>query len=352
LLKAAIVILNYNGEKLLRTFIPSIVQHCPDWAELYVADNASTDGSLAFLDKHYPQVKLIILDANHGFAGGYNKALRQIDAQYYALVNNDLEVTAEWLTLLVGSLDNDPVLAAVQPKIRDYNNRNSFEYAGASGGFLDIHGYAFCRGRLFGHCERDIGQHDDPREVFWATGACFVVRSKDFWAVEGFDEDLFAHMEEIDFCWRLKGRGLRIYCNPAAVVYHLGGGTLGMHSPRKTYLNFRNNLAIIIKNDYRKRFWGKLLKRMILDSFAAFQFFFSRGPMHFFAVLKAHASIYLHLRKHFKKRRYWMGKATDINLTGRYRSNVVLDFYVHKKRVFGALQSALFVRTNRKHPTH
>lgn len=348
-MKAAIVILNYNGEKHLKTFLPSVVQFCPAWAEIVVADNASSDGSLHFLSENYPQLKVIVLDQNYGFAGGYNRALRQIDATYYALINNDLEVTEGWLAQLIETIESEISIAVVQPKIKSYTDRGHFEYAGASGGFIDIHGYAFCRGRLFNNCERDIGQHDDPREVFWATGACMVIQSKSYWEVDGFDEDLFAHMEEIDLCWRLKNRGSRAYCNPAAVVYHLGGGTLNAHHPRKTYLNFRNNLAVMIKNDYEYNFWSKFFKRLLLDGLAAVNLLFRKGPAHFLAVLRAHFHVYFNFGAHLRKRNLWKEQATTNNRTGLYRSNVVFDYFLKKKRVFGALQSAYFVRNNRKH---
>ncbi len=348
-MKAAIVILNYNGEKHLRNFLPSAVKYCPDWAEVIVADNASTDGSVAMLSTEFPEVRRIILDQNYGFAGGYNKALAQVEATYFALVNNDLEVTEGWLDVLVKTLDNDEEIAAIQPKIKDYNKRQYFDYAGASGGFIDLHGYPFCRGRIFDHCERDIGQHNDPREVFWATGACMVIRSASFREIGGFDGALFAHMEEIDLCWRLKNRGRRIYCNPAAVVYHVGGGTLNKQHPRKTYLNFRNNLIVVIKNDYRNRFWGKLLKRMLLDAVAAFRFLFLHGPHHFLAVLRAHLYLHTHFRQLLRQRKSLRAAAGYINRTGLFKGNIVKEFFLRKKRVFGSLESARFVRTNRRH---
>ena len=347
-MKTAIVILNYNGERHLKTFLPSVIEHCPPDARVYLADNASTDGSVAFAEKAYPELDLIKLTKNHGFAGGYNEALKQIDEEYFALVNSDLEVTEGWLKPLTEILDANETIASVQPKIRSYRERGYFEYAGASGGFIDTHGYAFCRGRIFGKCERDIGQHDDPREVFWTTGACMVIRASAFREAGGFDADLFAHMEEIDLCWRLKNAGHRMYCQPASTVYHLGGGTLSAHSPHKTYLNYRNNLTVLIKNDFRKKFRRKLLKRLVLDGISAMQLLFSKGPAHFTAVLRAHFYLYSNFKSLRAKRRKWKSRAVNINNTGFYRNSVVYDFFVKKKRVFGALEGFSFVRQRRK----
>lgn len=325
-----------------------MVRHCPPNAHIYLADNASTDGSVAFAEKEYPEITLIKLKVNYGFAGGYNEALKQIDAEYFALVNSDLEVTEGWLTPLTAVLDSDKTVASVQPKIRSYRERLKFEYAGAEGGFIDTFGYAFCRGRIFSHCEHDIGQHDDPREVFWTTGACMVIRSSAFREAEGFDADLFAHMEEIDLCWRLKNSGHRMYCQPASTVYHLGGGTLSSHSPRKTFLNYRNNLIVIIKNDYRKKFRRKLFKRLVLDGVSAVQLLFTKGPSHFFAVIRAHYFLYANLKSLRAKRKKWKARAGRINNTGIYRNNIVFAFFLDKKRVFGALHSGNFVRHQRK----
>lgn len=326
------------------------MKHCPPEARVYLADNASTDGSVSFAEKAYPDLGLIKLSENHGFAGGYNEALKQVDAKYFALVNSDLEVTEGWLKPLTDTLDADESVASVQPKIRSYKERRHFEYAGASGGFIDTHGYAFCRGRMFGNCERDIGQHDDPREVFWTTGACMVIRASAFREVDGFDADLFAHMEEIDLCWRLKNAGHRMYCRPDSTVYHLGGGTLSAHSPQKTFLNYRNNLIVLIKNDYRKKFRRKLFERLLLDGLSAVQLLFTKGPAHFGAVIKAHVYLYRNFNRLREKRRKWKLRVGKINNTGFYRKNVVRDFFLDKKIVFSALESSAFVRQNRKTP--
>ncbi|MCZ4409599.1 glycosyltransferase family 2 protein [Cryomorphaceae bacterium 1068] len=346
-MKTAIVILNYNGEAHLRRFLPSVVEHNPKDVEIVVADNASTDGSADFLRSEYPTIQLIQLPTNYGFAGGYNEALKQVSADIYVLLNSDVEVTSGWLHPLLTEMKDRPEVTACQPKIRAVENRKYFEYAGASGGFLDKNGYPFCRGRIFDNTERDIGQHDDEREVFWASGACILIRSESFHEAEGFDETLFAHMEEIDLCWRLKNQGHRIYCFPQSTVYHLGGGTLSSTNPRKTYLNFRNNLSIIVKNDYKGSLFQKLLKRMIFDGAAAGYMLITSGPKHSFAVLRAHSFFYSNLSRLLKERKYWREKSHDINRTGLYKGSIVQDYFKDKKKVFGSLATNLFVRQNR-----
>jgi len=346
-LKTAIVILNYNGEAHLRRFLPSVVAHNPDGVDIIVADNASTDNSLEVIRTEFPTVKLLVLSENYGFAGGYNRALQQIESDIYVLLNSDVEVTANWLEFVLAEMEVRPEISACQPKIKAAENRKYFEYAGAAGGFIDKNGYPFCRGRIFNHTERDIGQHNDEREVFWASGACLVIRSSAFHSVDGFDDRLFAHMEEIDLCWRLKNQGHRIYCLPQSQVFHLGGGTLAAGNPRKTYLNFRNNLSIIVKNDYKNSLVKKILKRMLFDGAAAAYMLITSGPSHFFAVLRAHLSFYSNLNRLLKDRKYWREKANDINRTGFYRGSIVQDYFKDNKKVFGALASNLFVRQRR-----
>ena len=245
--KVAIVILNWNGQKMLKEYLPSVLQYSRDEATVYVADNASTDDSLVMLREHFPEVHLIELDKNWGFAEGYNKALGQIDAQYYLLLNSDIEVTHHWLTSMIELLDAHEDIAACQPKLLSIADRDQFEYAGASGGYLDKYGYPFCRGRIFETVERDNGQYDYQQDILWATGAALMIRSKDYWEVGGLDGRFFAHNEEIDLCWRLRIKGRRIVCLPESYVYHVGGGTLPKGNPMKTFLNFRNNLTMLYK---------------------------------------------------------------------------------------------------------
>jgi len=269
--KLAIVILNWNGAKMLAQYLPNVLQYSRDEAEVYVADNASTDQSLNLLREHFPEVKLIVLEQNWGFAEGYNRALKTIDAEYYLLLNSDIEVTHHWLTPLIEYMDNHADVAACQPKLLSIFDRDRFEYAGAAGGYLDALGYPFCRGRIFDTVEIDNGQYDTVADVLWATGAALLVRAQDYWAVGGLDGRFFAHNEEIDLCWRLRIRGRRIVCITDSEVYHVGGGTLPKSNPMKTFLNFRNNLTMLYKclpDDELRRV---MRWRWLLDYVAAWQ---------------------------------------------------------------------------------
>ncbi len=269
--KIAIVILNWNGAAMMRRYLPTVVKFSCDEAALYVADNASTDDSLQLLEADFPGCNVIKLDKNWGFADGYNKALARIEAEYYLLLNSDIEVTRHWLTPLVEFMDAHPEAAACQPKLLSLNDRGSFEYAGACGGFIDKYGYPFCRGRIFDTLERDNGQYDSRQEIFWATGAALMVRSADYWRAGGLDGRFFAHNEEIDLCWRLRLLGRKIYCIPESVVYHLGGGTLPKGNPMKTFLNFRNNLAMLYKCLPDGELRHVMRVRWLLDYVAAFE---------------------------------------------------------------------------------
>lgn len=267
----AIVILNWNGEEMLGKFLPSVVEYSRQDAEVWVADNCSTDGSMRLLETHFPQVKTIVLEQNFGFAEGYNRALRQIEADYYVLLNSDVEVSHHWLTPLVEFMDAHPQVAVCQPKLLSEQDKDSFEYAGACGGFLDKYGYPFCRGRIFGQVERDDGQYDYQQEILWASGACMMIRSADYWRAGGLDGRFFAHNEEIDLCWRLRLMGRKAYCIPESEVYHVGGGTLPKGNPRKTFLNFRNNLTMLYKNLDDKELKPIMRMRWFLDYLAAFE---------------------------------------------------------------------------------
>ena len=269
--KLAIVILNWNGAKMLRQYLPNVLQYSRDEAVVYVADNASTDDSVALLKEQFPEVRLILLDKNLGFAEGYNKALAQVDAEYFLLLNSDIEVTAHWLTPLLAFMDGHPHVAACQPKLLSIFRRDHFEYAGACGGYLDRLGYPFCRGRVFDTVERDGGQYDQPCEVHWATGAALLVRSSIYKEVGGLDGRFFAHQEEIEMCWRMRIRDYQIFCLPESKVYHVGGGTLPKGNPMKTYLNFRNNLTMLYKCLPAKDLQGVMRRRWWLDYMAAWQ---------------------------------------------------------------------------------
>ncbi len=300
--KTAVVILNYNGKAYLEKFLPSVVAHSENAAAI-VADNSSTDDSVSFLKEHFPHVQLILLDKNYGYAGGYNEALKQVDAEYFMLLNSDVEVTKEWLAPLEQFLDANSDYAACQPKIKDYNHKALFEYAGACGGFIDFLGYPFCRGRIFDQVESDSGQYNEQIDIFWSSGACMMVRSKVFFEVGGFDSDFFAHMEEIDLCWRIHSLGHKIRCIPDATVYHVGGGTLAKSSPFKTYLNFRNGLYLLLKNLPSKKLLVKFPARIILDWVATLKFLFEGNPKHSIAVVKAHFSLIRNFSKTLSKRK-------------------------------------------------
>lgn len=285
--KTAVVILNYNGEKFLREFLPSVIEYSGD-AKIIVADNASTDLSVDVLKQKFPTVELIQLTNNYGFCGGYNRALKQVEAEYYVLLNSDVEVTPGWLDPIVSLLDENPSIAAAQPKILAYNEKQKFEYAGAGGGFIDSLGYPFCRGRVFDVTEKDLGQYDDGREIFWATGACLFIRSKVYHALEGLDEDFFAHMEEIDLCWKIQRAGYKVFYCGASHVFHVGGGTLSKSNPRKTYYNFRNGLSLVYKHWSTRTLIWKLPLRILLDYVAALKFLISGKAGDARAVVRAH----------------------------------------------------------------
>ena len=334
-MKVAVVILNYNGRKFLEQFLPNVIANCaPTLAEIVVADNASTDDSVAFMREHFPEIRLIENGSNGGFATGYNVAFRQIEAQYYVLLNSDIEVAPRWIEPVIEMMDADPQIAACQPKILSYYNKERFEYAGASGGFIDKYGYPFCRGRVFQNLEVDEHQYDVPKEVFWATGACMFVRADLYHQIGGLDDSFFAHMEEIDLCWRLKNAGYKVYCCPQSWVYHIGGGTLSKNSPRKTYLNFRNNLSLLVKNLPKHRVHRTIIYRIFLDWVAALKFLFEGCPKDFCMVFKAHWDFYKRL-KTLKEGR----KTTEHKMVSCiYKRNIVFDNVIRGKKKFSELK--------------
>lgn len=334
----AIVILNWNGEKYLNRFLPSLLQHTTrDEVIIYVADNGSTDGSLALLESQFASVQTIILDKNYGFAGGYNRALAQIKADYYLLLNSDVEVTDNWLDSLVDFMDTNKYVAACQPKILSYDNRSQFEHAGAAGGFIDFLGYPFCRGRILAKTEEDHGQYDTITDIFWATGACLLIRASVFNECGGFDDDFFAHMEEIDLCWRLRSRGFRLVCIPQSVVYHVGGGTLHVEHPHKTYLNFRNNLLLLYKNLPQRKFIIIFLVRFFLDYIAAFQLFVTGKPQNAQAVFKARRDFSKMLPVFKAKRHENLEKAIQTDIPEITSKSIILNYYLLGRRTFSNL---------------
>lgn len=335
--KIAIVILNYNGVKFLKKFLPTVIEHSSDDAEIWVADNCSTDGSVELLEEQFEDINIIQNETNSGFATGYNKALSQISADYYILLNSDIEVTSDWIMPVISLMESDSSIGACQPKIRSYFNKELFEYAGASGGFIDKYGYPFCRGRLFLSLEKDDGQYDDSIEVFWATGACMFVRAELFHKLNGFDDDFFAHMEEIDFCWRIKSLGNKVMVCPSSMVFHVGGGTLPVGSARKTYLNFRNNFVLLIKNLPSSQLFFVLTTRLFLDFFAGMKFLVQGGFSDFIAVIRAHLYVYRNWSLIKRKR-----KNTVRNHVSKiYKGNIAIDHYLLRKRKYADLKKPL-----------
>lgn len=337
--KTAIVILNWNGEKLLEEFLPVVIGYSsyPE-VEIVVADNGSTDNSLNFIRTSFPQVKLITLPENYGFADGYNRALSLVDAEYFVILNSDVEVTENWLSPVIDFLDNNTDVAAVQPKILAQRQKESFEYAGAAGGFLDKYGYPFCRGRIFQKVEQDNKQYNTPMDVLWATGACLIIRSKEFFNAGGFDSSFFAHMEEIDLCWRLNNRGKRIVCLPSSVIYHVGAATLKKENPRKTFLNFRNNLIMLYKNLPQEDLKKVMTIRLILDYIAAFQFALTGKYANAKEVVKAHKDFYDNRKVYRTVRQENLQKTINPYPKTIYPKSILAAYYLKGIRVFSKLQ--------------
>jgi GT2 family glycosyltransferase len=333
--KVSVVILNYNGKKHLEKFLPDVIQYSSgEGIRIIVADNKSSDDSVAYLQKSFPQIELIILDKNYGYTGGYNKALTQIDSEYFILLNSDVEVTYGWINPVIKYLDENKNVAAAMPKIKSYNDKDYFEYAGASGGFIDKYGYPFCRGRLLYNIEKDEGQYNSIEDIFWASGACFFVRSELFFQAGAFDDDFFAHMEEIDLCWRFKRMGYRVVVVPESVIYHVGGGTLPINTPRKMYLNYRNNLYLLIKNLPGRKVLPILFVRMCLDGASALVYLSKFSFGFFWAVLKAHIHFDCHIRISIHKRKKFLPLVKTEHLSGMYTHSMVYNFLVRKKSNF------------------
>ncbi|MEX2350603.1 MAG: glycosyltransferase family 2 protein [Flavobacteriaceae bacterium] len=309
-----------------------MVTHSEAFADLYVVDNASTDASVSFIQQNFPQVKIIKNSSNGGYAKGYNEGLKHIKADLFVCLNSDVEVTPNWLSPVIAQFENSPQLAAAQPKIRDYRNREYFEYAGAAGGYIDRYGYPFCRGRIFNSLEKDTGQYDGIEDVFWASGACLFVRSDAFWKAGGFDTDYFAHQEEIDLCWRLHNMGYKTVCVGSSVVYHLGGGTLKNTSPKKTFLNFRNSLFNLVKNTPPSQHFQIILTRMLLDAVAGIQFLVTFKFLHFVAILKAHLSFYMHFSRMSQKSENSLKKSGFF-----YCKSIVFSYFVRNIKAFNKL---------------
>lgn len=334
----SIVILNWNGRRFLEQFLPSLVRFSNHpGAEIVIADNGSTDDSVQYLQEEWPGIRVVVLDKNYGFSGGYNRALEQLESTYFLLLNSDIEVSQGWLEPLLEEMNKSEHVAACTPKIKDFHHRSRFEYAGAAGGFIDRFGYPFCRGRIFDHLEEDTGQYDDATEVFWGTGACLLVRSDLYRKAGGLDEQFFAHMEEIDLCWRLKRMGHSIHFVPGSTIYHVGGGTLKRGDPMKTFLNFRNNLLLLHKNLPERKRKRIIFFRMTLDGISAFRLLLQGDVKDFIAVFRAHFAYYgikgsyngINLEEQSAK--------NDVIVTGIYPGSIVADFFVKGKKSFGQL---------------
>jgi GT2 family glycosyltransferase len=330
--KLAIVILNWNGRKYLEQFLPSVSATIyPDY-EIIVADNGSADDSVSFVEKNYPSIRVIRLAVNNGFAKGYNEVLKQVTADYYVLLNSDVEVRPDWLQPMVALLEADKTIAACQPKLLSYNNKSLFEYAGAAGGWIDKFGYPFAKGRIFDVCEEDHGQYDDISPLFWVSGAAMFIRSSVFHEVKGFDEYFFAHQEEIDLCWRIQLSGYKLSSCPQSVVYHVGGGTLPRGNTKKTYLNFRNNQIMLAKNLPWSQKWWKIPFRMFLDAVSAIKGLFTGDAGYFLAILRAHLAFVKWIV--LKQGRSVFAQKRNKNLYGVYDHNLVWEHFVKKKKFF------------------
>lgn len=333
--KVAIVILNWNGRKFLEQFLPSVLSSSYSNKEVIVADNFSTDDSIVFLEKNYPGVRIVRLSQNWGFAKGYNEALKQVEADYFVILNSDVEVTPGWLEPMIDLLENDITIAACQPKIRSYHDKKMFEYAGAAGGWIDKYGYPFSKGRIFEICEEDHGQYDQSEPVFWASGASLFIRSAIFHEMKGFDEYFFAHQEEIDLCWRIQLAGYKIYSCPSSIVYHVGGGTLQRGNSKKTYLNFRNNHIMLNKNlPLSQKIWI-VPTRVFLDTISALKGLLAGDGGYFVAIVKAHFAFLKWFIFHRKQSLFPASRKG--NLHGQLAKNIVWLFFVKKKKTFSEI---------------
>jgi len=332
--KCAIVILTWNGRKFLEQFLPSVLLTTYSNHETIVVDNNSDDDSVDFLKTHYPNIRIIQNPENWGFAKGYNEALKQVSADYYVLLNSDVDVTANWLEPMVELLEGDPSIAACQPKVLSYHNKNSFEYAGAAGGWIDKYGYPFCKGRVFEICEDDYGQYNQSEPIFWATGASLFIRSSVFHEQKGLDEYFFAHQEEIDLCWRIQLAGGKIYSCPSSVVYHVGAGTLKRNNSKKTFLNFRNNLIMLAKNWPSKKIWA-IPVRVSLDAMAAWRGLLNGDAGYFLAIVKAQFAFLNWLLFHQKKSLFPNSRNGQLN--GVLQKNLVWQFFIKKKKTFSKI---------------
>lgn len=328
----AIVILNWNGQHWLEKFLPSVIENSnQELCEIVIADNASSDASKDYVAQHFPSIKWIQLDNNYGYTGGYNRVLQQLSHTYFILLNSDIEVAPNWIDPLYRLMESDKQIGACQPKILDYNHPKQFEYAGAAGGYLDIMGYPFCRGRIFDTVEKDDGQYEDAKKITWATGACLMIRSSLFKELNGLDELFFAHMEEIDLCWRVQHTGYSVWVEPLSKVYHVGGGTLQKINPRKTFYNFRNNLLLILKNRPFIQAYLIIFLRLFLDGLAGIQFIFKGQFVHCWAIIKAHFAFYV------LQFRYWKNRYPKKSIPTIYSGSILWQYFIKGKKKYKEL---------------
>lgn len=333
--KLAVVILNWNGQKHLETYLPVVLQHSDlQDVQIILADNGSTDQSIQYVRNQFPNIHIIELDRNYGFAGGYNRALKQVDAEYYCLLNSDVRVTQNWIEPILSIFETEPEIAAIQPKILSDRDWSRFEHAGAAGGFVDKYGYPFCRGRIMNAIEYDRGQYNQSTDILWASGACLFIRSSIFHQAKGFDDDYFAHMEEIDLCWRIKNQGYRIIYTPQSKIYHWGGATLEYNNPHKLFLNFRNSLWTLYKNHTGKGLNILITRRMIIDTVAIAKFFFTFEWKSMSAVVRAHMAFHSSKKVLKEKRKSLLSKVTSTSHHEILNESIVKNFFIRNKRVF------------------
>lgn len=330
-MKTAVVIINWNGKKLLEQFLPSVITYSNE-ATIYVSDNASTDDSINFIKTNFPTVQIIQNTENAGFAKGYNDALKHIDAELFCLLNNDVEVTKNWLSPVISTFQSEPNTIIIQPKILDYKRKDYFEYAGAAGGFIDKFGYPYCRGRIFNTIEKDKGQYNDSVNIFWSSGACLFIRKNVFEELNGFDESFFAHMEEIDICWRAKNMDYNIKYVGNSTVYHVGGATLSNTNPKKTYLNFRNSLFMLAKNLPKRQLFFIVIIRLLLDGVAGIRFLITGEFSHLLSIIKSHFSFYRDFPKLLKQRKKLIQNKNYYQTT-----SIVWSYFVNNKKTFNSL---------------
>jgi GT2 family glycosyltransferase len=332
--KVAVVIIHWNNRHLLETFMPGVLKSTYPNLEIYLADNASTDDSVAYIQAHFPEVKIIQLDKNYGYAGGYNEALKHVEADYYILLNNDVAVDPDWIEPVIEAMEKDELIAAAQPKLLQFKEPEYFEYAGAAGGYIDHLGYVFCKGRIFETMEKDLGQYNESSQIFWASGACLFIKSSAFKKANGFDADYFAHMEEVDLCWRLQLMNYKIISVPKSTVYHLGGSTLKKASPQKTYLNFRNSLIMLLKNMPVSQLWWFIPYRTFLDLVSSIFFLINEEPRHSWAIHRAHADFFFKFSFWWKKRTEVTRLCNPLKSDVCYRGSIVFAHFALRKKSF------------------